>query len=152
MSSLDTGTLVFYCFVGATGLITSIFIALRYVKSCNSPLCSCNQDTALSSQAQVTTPQNSAATGPTSPTSQILQSIPAIISSIAPQQSASTATQPVTGLTARIHNAVSNAMKKSNPTAGNTTTSNLEAGSQQTSSTHGSAPNVTEAAQTALQL
>ena len=39
--ALDYQTLVICIFAGAAGL----FAAFRYVKSCNSPLCSCQQDT-----------------------------------------------------------------------------------------------------------
>ena len=50
--SSDLESLIFYTFVGATGLFTSIFVSMRYIKSCNSPFCSCQQDTALSAAAQ----------------------------------------------------------------------------------------------------
>ena len=53
MSSSSSESLVaviFYSALGIATLVTSIVLAFRYVKNCTSPICSCTQDTSMSSQ------------------------------------------------------------------------------------------------------
>ncbi len=49
---MDVANLTFFCFIGATSLITSVFISMRFIKKCNSFICSCEQDTTHSATMQ----------------------------------------------------------------------------------------------------
>ena len=49
---MDVANLTFICFIGATSLITSVFISMRFIKKCNSLICSCEQDTTHSATMQ----------------------------------------------------------------------------------------------------
>lgn len=49
---MDVANLIFFFFIGATSLITSVCISMRFIKKCNSLICSCEQDTTHSATAQ----------------------------------------------------------------------------------------------------
>lgn len=48
--AVDIANLLLFTLVGVTSLITSLLVSMRYIKKCNSLFCSCEQDTASSSQ------------------------------------------------------------------------------------------------------
>lgn len=52
--STDVASLVFFSLIGVTSMITSVFIAMRFIKKCSSIFCTCEQDTTHSGQVNVT--------------------------------------------------------------------------------------------------
>ena len=87
--------IIFYSALGIAALITSIVIAFRYVKNCSSPICSCTQDTTLSSSQNGST--NSLTNG-------IMHAMPNIIKTVTTSDSTG---QTIAGVVGDIAEAMS---------------------------------------------
>ena len=78
-SSESLVAVIFYSALGIATLVTSIVLAFRYVKNCSSPICSCTQDTAMSSQG--------GSSNTLSPPNSLLTAMPNIINTVTSSES-----------------------------------------------------------------
>ena len=117
-ASESIASVIFFSAFGIAALVTSIVIAFRYVKNCSSPICSCTQDTSMS------THQATASTASTAMSSGVMAAIPNIIKTVTSGESTE---QTIAGVMGDIASSVIDAPNASESNQQSTSGGNLTA-------------------------